>query len=212
MATDDCDCDCACDCDEDNSFDTDDAFADPTAASATDPLAALEQFRYRPAQTDYSSSPTPKRALGRCYRSPRSEGNTVLPSISQLHQRLNGFVQGAERRGKTWTLTDAEAFALFRGDCGYCGKGSTSRSVNGIDRIDNHRGYEVGNCISCCSACNATKGRHGVEQWLHQCLAVAAHLMSLGVRLPDGRHATGVLSDKEICTTVRSERWVGLPL
>ena len=57
---------------------------------------------------------------------------------------------------------------LFSDSCFYCGtppslthRRSGSPSVfnfNGIDRLDNSRGYVEGNVVSCCKVCNFRKG------------------------------------------------------
>lgn len=38
--------------------------------------------------------------------------------------------------------------------------------VNGIDRVDNTRGYEPGNIVACCKQCNIAKRDHSVDDFL----------------------------------------------
>lgn len=99
---------------------------------------------------------------------------THLNSILRQHKNR------AIERQLTWTLTDQEAFALFQLPCTYC-KGMNSRkhkrirydkskfieviNLNGIDRVNNENGYEVGNCVPCCHRCNRTKSNGTVEEF-----------------------------------------------
>jgi len=38
-------------------------------------------------------------------------------------------------------------------------------SSNGIDRIDNSLGYELGNTVACCKICNIAKNNLTIDQW-----------------------------------------------
>jgi hypothetical protein len=79
------------------------------------------------------------------------------------------FRTGARARGYEWALDDATVERLVFSPCHYCGDpgGNTIRRMdrghaptpyNGIDRMDNARGYVEGNVVSCCGACNRAKG------------------------------------------------------
>jgi hypothetical protein len=65
----------------------------------------------------------------------------------------------AKWRGKTFNLT-VEQFKEIRGrPCYYCDGllGALPKRQGGLDRIDNMRGYEVGNVLPCCRTCNSTR-------------------------------------------------------
>lgn len=71
---------------------------------------------------------------------------------------LDDIKQKARQRGKVWALTPLEAFTLIISSCYYCGftpKWPENRV--GIDRVDNSKGYEIDNCVSCCITCNSAK-------------------------------------------------------
>jgi hypothetical protein len=36
---------------------------------------------------------------------------------------------------------------------------------NGIDRVDNSKGYEINNCVPCCIICNKSKLDLSLEEW-----------------------------------------------
>lgn len=82
-----------------------------------------------------------------------------------------------QSRGHTWELSDEQMDALFQGNCFYCGiepslrakiyKGRTGIFIyNGIDRVDNTKGYEPGNVVSCCRICNTAKNNMPYAEFL----------------------------------------------
>lgn len=53
-----------------------------------------------------------------------------------------------------WTLTLEQYRALLAsGSCSYCG-GALPTTGIGLDRLDNHAGYELANVVPCCRWCN----------------------------------------------------------
>jgi len=75
----------------------------------------------------------------------------------------------AERRKLIFALTEDQHKALMAGACVYCG----ARDDIGIDRVDNSRGYESDNVVSCCTMCNLMKRHHSVAAFVDRCTAVA---------------------------------------
>lgn len=73
----------------------------------------------------------------------------------------------ARYRSLTWELSKEQFNELTTHDCYYCGKepsqivnlkGCNGEYVyNGIDRVDNTKGYIFENCVSCCGTCNKAK-------------------------------------------------------
>lgn len=77
--------------------------------------------------------------------------------------RYKAYKGDARRRGFDFFLT-VEEFALFwQQPCEYCG---ITISAIGIDRRDNQKGYELDNCVSCCSVCNLAKGQLVFDEWM----------------------------------------------
>ena len=71
---------------------------------------------------------------------------------------VNDIKFKAKQRGKIWNLSGEQAFALIKTPCYYCGfKPQWPESRVGIDRVDNTKGYEFSNCVSCCFTCNSAK-------------------------------------------------------
>lgn len=81
---------------------------------------------------------------------------------------IAGYRHRAKEKGSVFGLSLEECSKLFSQNCHYCkaspssfktNKTNTSQFYyNGIDRIDNSRGYEKDNVVSCCGQCNRAKG------------------------------------------------------
>lgn len=104
-----------------------------------------------------------------CLRKERSCGaKKKLPFGEAAFRALvRSTKHGAERRGLTWDLTNEQVRNLSSKPCHYCGvlpaqHGTSSRCngvylYNGIDRIDNTKGYTIDNVTPCCDICNGAK-------------------------------------------------------
>jgi hypothetical protein len=72
----------------------------------------------------------------------------------------------ALNRGIEWTLTPVETYYLIIANCTYCDEPSNwPNGRNGIDRIENHLGYHIGNCMPCCTRCNTAKSQSTVREF-----------------------------------------------
>lgn len=95
------------------------------------------------------------------------------PGITERNAILCQMKSGARKRGYSWTITDEQVFALLGGSCHWCGSPPSNTKhlrgtrvkprapfvYSGVDRVDNSRGYEPDNIVSCCAVCNWMK-RH----------------------------------------------------
>jgi uncharacterized Fe-S cluster-containing MiaB family protein len=77
------------------------------------------------------------------------------------------YKKGAKRRNILFLLTKEQFLNIVSGSCYYCGVLSSRVKIapgnngnfmfNGIDRLDNAKGYVLGNCVACCYQCNWAK-------------------------------------------------------
>jgi len=58
-------------------------------------------------------------------------------------------------------ITELEFNSISASNCIYCDK----NGPNGIDRIDNTKGYELKNCAPACKHCNYVKGDLSIEDF-----------------------------------------------
>lgn len=97
---------------------------------------------------------------------------------------LYQYKANAKTRGLVWELSDAQFKALTSAKCYYTGvapnmtqkskSGSEDTYVyNGIDRLDNSKGYTIKNCVPCCFEVNAMKRDFSKEKFIALCKRVA---------------------------------------
>jgi len=91
-----------------------------------------------------------------------------------------------------WGL-DLEVYVqLVTTPCYYCGRpphqkpqGALMRTLglrrNGIDRVDNTKGYEPGNCVSCCAFCNREKRAQTQEDFIENTRRRYEHMVATGL-------------------------------
>jgi hypothetical protein len=79
-----------------------------------------------------------------------------------LTSRFSRAQKQAERRGITFNLTLEEYLNTISNPCHYCDNkiGKPVQTSTGLDRLDNSKGYELSNVVSCCWSCNRV--RHNV--------------------------------------------------
>jgi len=74
----------------------------------------------------------------------------------------------ASKKNLDFVLSRDEYLCLITQDCYLCGKNSNSQHLNGIDRIDNNKGYSLDNVKSCCGGCNYMKKNYVLEDVLNK--------------------------------------------
>ena len=94
--------------------------------------------------------------------------NTIWKSI------FRDYKVKAKKRSYEFNINQDDFINLIKLDCHYCGAEPSNRKVNryhfvdetifynGLDRVDNTKGYSVDNCVPCCKFCNQAK--HGMTK------------------------------------------------
>lgn len=79
------------------------------------------------------------------------------------------YRRNARYRNVLFELTLTQFYYLTKEKCFYCGNPPFNliRKYihNGIDRVDNNKGYIIGNAVPCCKRCNVAKGSMTVEEF-----------------------------------------------
>lgn len=94
-----------------------------------------------------------------------------------LNQLYADYRTDARRRGRKYefALTKDEFRALTSANCHYCALPPQRKVVsragevyifNGIDRVDNSKGYIRENCVPCCKMCNRAKDTYSVAEFI----------------------------------------------
>jgi hypothetical protein len=108
----------------------------------------------------------------------------ALPNGLAYVNRVHAYyVSNAKNRNYEWDLSFECFESLVSGNCYYCGeppsvphrKENKVRLFNGVDRIENDKGYVKGNCVSCCRFCNIAKNYYTSKEFIERCCRVAAH-------------------------------------
>lgn len=94
-------------------------------------------------------------------------GTRLFKGEAAFNRVFKQYQRNAQNRGIPFLLTKIEFRILAGGNCNYCGpEPSTLTSLkicngqyihNGVDRVDNSKGYIKGNVVSCCGTCNRMK-------------------------------------------------------
>lgn len=132
----------------------------------------LYQFKCRGCGDDvWKRSGQVSQGTGLCRRCACSRPNVRL-QLRPHEWRFNILLRSARERDISVTLTYEEyaQFTTFVG-CHYCGefldwtaykkhRASNRTYGSNLDRKDNSKGYELANCVPCCSTCNRIKNNH----------------------------------------------------
>lgn len=107
------------------------------------------------------------------------------PELPQIIAKIrDGYIQNAKKKNLKFSLTDTLLYRLITSNCFYCDTLPTAikklRNVqlkwNGIDRLDNQVGYEVDNCVTCCSDCNYLKNKLNYTEFKNKVYLIARTL------------------------------------
>lgn len=103
--------------------------------------------------------------------------------VKDSHKRIaksimKGYMYNARNRNLEFDITLDEFSQLLDNPCHYCGRiratyfndgdmvfPITDFYYNGVDRVDNARGYIKGNYVACCKTCNISKRDMTVSDW-----------------------------------------------
>lgn len=94
-------------------------------------------------------------------RSKRRRANNRTPDSRRLV-----MIDSAKKRDLPYRLTREQFMSFWQKPCTYCGD---AIETVGLDRIDNAKGYVIGNVTPCCGTCNAMKSTQSMDEFLDRC-------------------------------------------
>lgn len=111
-------------------------------------------------------------------------GRKILPNNgAAINKIIRSYKIGAKVRGIDWKIKDSFAKELIKKECFYCGAKFSNEwdgyKYNGIDRVDNEKGYEEGNVVPCCKICNVAKHDMAQKDFVFWARSVAEHTKNL---------------------------------
>lgn len=75
----------------------------------------------------------------------------------------------ANKKDLEFSISKTEFNNITNKSCYLCNKQTTSAHKNGIDRLDNEKGYTLSNIRSCCGNCNYIKRNNSYEELIEKC-------------------------------------------
>lgn len=113
---------------------------------------------------------------------------------SSVRSLFGEYRKNAIKRGLSFELSLEQVKTITSQPCYYCGTSPkqvyvkrkirkiTPYIYNGIDRIDNTKGYIRGNVVSCCGICNKMKHSYSIDIFLSQAKKIfSKHSYTLGM-------------------------------
>jgi len=114
----------------------------------------------------------------RCRSSITSKRNYGEATFNTVYRQ---YASGAKRKGNLFNLSKKEFIEITKRNCFYCDSrpSNVKKSnfnngdfvYNGIDRIDNDKGYIITNVVPCCKICNYAKNTMTLKEfydWLNK--------------------------------------------
>lgn len=103
------------------------------------------------------------------------ERRRLAPGLANMRNLITAYAHGAKKRGIEYNLTEEQFKKITQQDCFYCGKKPSNiynrkkqngeYVYNGIDRVDNNKGYIINNCVPCCYTCNGAKSKMTLQEF-----------------------------------------------
>ena len=95
--------------------------------------------------------------------------------FGNMRKAIRNYKRSARMRGIGYNLTEGQFKEITQKDCFYCGvkpnqrmkspKSNGDYIYNGIDRVDNNKGYTIDNVVPCCGICNFAKHRLTTQEF-----------------------------------------------
>ena len=136
-----------------------------------------------------ASSNALKRGYSKSCGCLRLKTRTLPGDLGSFNTTYIQYKCNAKTRSHSFNLSKEDFREITSKSCAYCGSVpkpyyAKNRSVinvvpylcNGVDRMNNKIGYEVGNCVPCCDLCNYMKRSMRVEDFLTHIRKIASYL------------------------------------
>jgi len=94
-----------------------------------------------------------------------------------LNFLFRALKKSARERGLEWSISREQVRELTKKPCYYCGIEPRQEikngyngynggiKYNGLDRVDNSRGYVIDNVVPCCRVCNFAKSNKSIDEF-----------------------------------------------
>jgi hypothetical protein len=126
-----------------------------------------------------------------CYQKEQAkERNRIKIGEASFNRLFRVYKRNAKNRELEFSLTKNKFIILTTENCFYCGcapntmvfadNSNGNYVYNGIDRVDNSKGYTDDNCVPCCKICNKAKLKMTKDDFLSWITKVYKHSIMRG--------------------------------
>ena len=123
-----------------------------------------------------------------CLRKENAQKLQALPEgEAAFNQLIRRMKEDTKTHDREWQLTKEQVHHLTEQSCSYCGARPTQTVstpfntgfyiYNGLDRVDNTKGYTIDNVVPCCKTCNFAKGTMTLEEFKSWAINLCEHLV-----------------------------------
>lgn len=123
------------------------------------------------------------------FRAARKKKALKRYGVASFNRAIETYKRRSRNQGFEFSLSEDEFRNLTSERCHYCHSppSNTSKSqhgigdyvYNGLDRIDNDKGYTIDNVVPCCANCNKTKRDMSVDDFLSMVSKIYNHRVLL---------------------------------
>ncbi len=116
------------------------------------------------------------KSCGCLQREVTSNRHRLPDGEASFNALYRNYKTNARSTGRLFNLTKLQFRKLIQQNCFYCNlpphkifknrKSTVGFVYNGIDRVDNSKGYVIDNCVSCCWKCNHMKYTYETSEFL----------------------------------------------
>jgi len=95
--------------------------------------------------------------------------------LANMRRLIRIYKRHAKRRNLEWNLTEKQFAEITKKNCYYCGAKPNNKVktltaygeyvYNGLDRINNNKGYTIDNVVPCCITCNIAKNTLTIQEF-----------------------------------------------
>ena len=113
----------------------------------------------------------------------------LILGLANMRLLFRAYKSSAKKRGYSFELTEKQFKELTQQDCFYCGAKPSNiynfngyfgeYIYNGIDRIDNNKGYVIDNVVPCCKRCNHAKNNLTLREFKNWIKRISDRISSM---------------------------------
>ena len=122
------------------------------------------------------------KSCGEC--TPKQNGVKATPD-GTFNEVYNRYICSARNKNKEFSLTKEKFKEITKQNCFYCGTKPQQIArkdreypyiYNGIDRVDNTKGYTDDNIVPCCGICNKMKLEMSIDEFKEKIITIMNHM------------------------------------